>query len=348
MTLNYYKEASEVPLNNTHKTLYLITEDVDFRQLPNPNGQRIGAIVPHIIANNTLHKSGVLQLQFNTNEAVNFYLNDMTQAFDIVLKEHSTILLFADALTQRFEPFIEILATKITHQSLFGSGIGSRSFIPMPTVFKDDNIYTEYALLAEINTTIKVGVQHGWEPLFGPLVVTKTEGTIVKEINHENAFELYAHTLKELANVTITKDNFFDIAKAYPLGILSYADNEFVVRDPLGPTPENGLLLVNSVPENETVYIMQGEAQNLINSASENALQTFKESQNSTNLLFDCISRVLYMEDDFEHELEAIRIASNNTPFMGITSIGEITNVGYDSIKIFNKTNLIGVIENES
>ncbi|HFU74405.1 MAG TPA: hypothetical protein ENK65_02505 [Helicobacteraceae bacterium] len=344
MHINFYQTPNEIKKDSTATRLYLITEDIDFMQLPSQN--RIGSLVPHIITNNTLHESGILEIIFDPEEAVTFHLFDMSKPLQKKFKENSTLIMFADALTQRFELFTEALNATLTTQSLFGSGVGSRSFIPMPVIFEKDTLFAEHVLIAEIDNNIQVGVQHGWEPLYGPLVVTKTEGTIIKEINHEPAYKLYARTLQEMANVTLKKDDFFNVAKAYPLGILSYAESEFVVRDPLGPTDDEGLLLINSIPENETVYIMQGQAHNLINSAQENASLTLKSTQNWINLLFDCISRVLYMENEFEKELQAISTASDDTPCVGITSLGEITNVGFESVKIFNKTNLLGVINN--
>jgi hypothetical protein len=197
----------------------------------------------------------------------------------------------------------------------------------------------------EISSHISIGVKHGWEAFYGPLVVTKSQDNIIYELNNEPAFDVYSRILKELDNQVIEDDNFFDITKAYPFGILSYTQNEFIVRDPLGVHEDNAILMVSSVKENETVYIMKGDHKGLIDAATQNAINTISKDKNNTNILFDCISRVLYMGKDFSKEVSAIsNEAPDETTIYGVTSIGEITNSGFSSIKIFNKTNLIGNI----
>ena len=349
MKINFYTTVDEVVPFPEKEAFYLITEDIEFRSLPSSKNERVGAVVPHVIANNTLYETGVLQVLFDEEKKVKFHFLNMKDEIACSFQDNSSLILLLDALTPTFEPFIEKLGMAIdANNSVFGSGVGSRSFTPEKVIFYKDDIFAEHALIVEVLEKMSIGVQHGWNPLFGPIVVTKANGTCIQEINHEKAFEFYAKMLKDLANKEIREDNFFEVAKAFPLGILSYADSEFTVRDPLGISEDGGLNLVNSIAENETVYIMQGEAQSLIDSARENASMTMRNKNSATNLLFDCISRVLYMEDDFQKELQAISEASAHAEFYGITSIGEITNKGANKLNIYNKTNLIGVVNHES
>jgi hypothetical protein len=53
------------------------------------------------------------------------------------------------------------------------------------------------------------------------------------------------------------------------------------------------------------------------------------------NLFIDCISRVLFMREDFNKELA---ILNRNQPINGILSIGEIANPGSSNLALFNKT----------
>ena len=341
MKSRFYKTINDIVYNQSEVAIYLITEDLDFKDLPEAC---TGAIVPYIIAEEALQESGILQITFSTQEDADIHIMSMQEDVpQSSFKEGETLLLFVDPLTALFEPFIDSLNSVLNDNMVYGSGVGSRTFEPMPIVFSNGEIYAEYALLVAFNSCIRVGIKHGWEPMYGPLVVTKTEGTNLLELNNDSAFSVYAEVIKSFTGKVITEENFFDIAKGFPLGILSYSNDEFIIRDPLGVSKEDGLALLNSISENETVYIMRGDTDELITSAAENAKIVASSSHNSTHLLFDCISRVLYMEKDaFNEEVKAIEAGAKDKNLNGICSTGEISNVGFPKLMIFNKTNLLG------
>jgi hypothetical protein len=347
MKITYYHSLEEIKTSGNYPLLYLVTETIDMAELRAKVQQPFyGAIVPHIIANNQLYHDGILEISFDDHDNVTFYLLDMKKRPNVQFKPNSTLMMFSDLLNSFFEPFLEQLGRLLTTQTIFGSGVGGRSLTPIPSIFDQNQSYQCYSLIVEIKAPIYVGVKHGWKPLYGPLVVTKSKDNIIYELNNEPAFEVYAKVLRDIDDQEITVDNFFDIAKAYPFGILSYTRNEFIVRDPLQPTDEQALLMVSSIEPNETVYIMKGDHTGLIEAAVDNARLTLSPHPSHIHLLFDCISRVLYMGDDFIKEIEAIAAeTSGMKPIFGITSIGEITNEGFSSIKIFNKTNLLGSID---
>lgn len=349
MNITYYENIKNIKEPQEAVYLYLVTEDIELNEFSSfLKNDFYGAVVPHIIVGESLHESGILQVRFAEDELVGFHMLNMKEEPKTSFKDNTTLLMFSDTLNDSFEPFIEKLNLLLSSQTLFGSGVGSKEFKPISSLFDSNESYKIHSLIVEINSPISIGVKHGWEAFYGPLVVTKSQDNVIYELNNEPAFEVYARILKELDNQVIADDNFFDIAKAYPFGILSYTQNEFIVRDPLGVYEDNALLMVSSIGENETVYIMKGDHKGLIDAATQNAKSTISKEKTNTNILFDCISRVLYMDKDFTKEVSAI---SNETPdetvVYGITSIGEITNSGFSSIKIFNKTNLIGNIGDE-
>lgn len=350
MKITYYTDIQEIEINKDVSYLYFITEDINLEELRLLNNSTFfGAIVPHLIVKENLYESGILQVVFNNNELIDFYILDMKKASIPSFNDSSTLIILSDTLNEYFEPFIHTLNEKISTQKVFGSGVGSKQFIPIASLFDNRGCYETHSLIIEISLAIQIGVKHGWEAIYGPLVVTKSKNNIIYELNNEPALDVYRKILKDLDGLELKEDNFFDITKAYPLGILSYTQNEFIIRDPLQIIDEDAILMVSSIKENETVYIMKGEHSNLIEAASLNTKNIVSNNPNNVYLLFDCISRVLYMDKDFKKELKAVSsLVSEGTSLYGITSIGEFTNNGFSEIKIFNKTNLIGNISHVS
>jgi hypothetical protein len=58
-------------------------------------------------------------------------------------------------------------------------------------------------------------------------------------------------------------------------------------------------------------------------------------------MIFDCISRVLYLEEGFDKELEIIVRHCNTQALFGALSLGEIANSPSGSIRLLNKSTVI-------
>lgn len=135
---------------------------------------------------------------------------------------------------------------------------------------------------------------------------------------------------------------FFDLAKSYPFGIAKL-DAESIVRNPLLTGEDSSLICVGAITEGSFVDILTGDKSSLI-TAARHALISAKESCNSKTILFmDCISRVLFLDNDFKYELNAVN--DENIPLIGALTLGEIANSGKDYLEFYNKTAVIGILE---
>ena len=61
---------------------------------------------------------------------------------------------------------------------------------------------------------------------------------------------------------------------------------------------------------------------------------------NGFHMFIDCISRVLFLEKDFEKELAAVY--DPKYPLFGALTIGEIANNKHDYLEFYNKTSVVG------
>ena len=98
----------------------------------------------------------------------------------------------------------------------------------------------------------------GGNQLYNPLVVTKSKENILYELNGEPAFEIYKKVLYEIDEQVITKENFFKIAKNYPFAMLSFSNEDLIVRDPVKANDDGSIQIVSSINEMESLYIMRG------------------------------------------------------------------------------------------
>jgi len=187
-----------------------------------------------------------------------------------------------------------------------------------------------------------IGVKHGWKSISGPYQVTKSEATIVKELDYKPAFKVYKDVVDQHTYEPINENNFFNISKSFPFGINTLSD-EKIVRDPI---ILNGteMVCVGNVEEGIYVDILQGNKDELVKAAKDAAdiSQENMHFENDFTLFIDCISRVLFLEEDFDNEIKAVY--RDNIPLVGALTFGEIANSGRDYLEFYNKTSVVGHI----
>jgi len=305
----------------------------------------IGGIFPELIFNNELKKEGNLligldyemkTLVFNL-ENLDLLNQKLESHFRIELDTPQSLFVFLDSLGSNKRTFLENLYNYFgASLSYLGGGAGSLSFKPFDCIIDNSGFHRNVAVLGYCNKELKLGVAHGWHQISPPLKVTEAVGNKLISLDWQPAFEIYQKTIREYANLTITADNFFDIAKSFPFGMVKL-DSEMIIRDPFG-VEDNSILIVDEVPEGEYVQIMNGNIDSLIDGAikAKDLCLLDKENDDESNLFcIDCISRVLYMEEQFQRELDAI---SENSNVNGVSTIGEIANSGDTFLEIYNKT----------
>ncbi len=261
-----------------------------------------------------------------------------------------TVLTLVDGLTASISPYLKSLFNVYGNSvSFIGGGAGSLSLVQQECVFTNKGVFQDAAIFCLLDLSISLGVRHGWQHLHGPIVATKTNGNTIEQLNWQNAFEVYKSVVEADAGVQFNEENFFDIAKGYPFGI-SKQDNEDIIRDPIAVSKEGHLLCVGEVPENTVLHIMKGESQSLIESAklavNDCKDQLTKNIQHT--FVVDCISRILFLEEEFDNELNAITDTLGETSQeaqpMGVLSLGEISSYGNGFIEFYNKTLVIGAM----
>jgi len=258
-----------------------------------------------------------------------------------------TMMVFVDSTSKRIGDLVDHLRDMFGGKiNCIGGGAGSVNMQPKPCLFSNDGLLGDAAILALVDLESGIGVSHGWEPVRGPYRVTGAQGNIIKALDWKPAFEVYREAVEMHSRRTFEREGFWGIAKDYPIGITTMA-MEKVVRDPLQPSPDGGLICMGEVPEGVSVDILHGRADNLIAAAGRASglagLAFHGSAQRRIILLLDCISRVEFLGNRFREEMLAIH--QERQPMLGACTIGQIAGVDQDSFAFHNKTTVIGILE---
>jgi hypothetical protein len=265
-----------------------------------------------------------------------------------------TALILVDGLSPNISHFLRAVYHQLGNRvSYWGGGAGSLTLKPRPCVFTREGVHQGAAILALSSLPSRLGVRHGWRELKGPFMATRSNRNVIIQLNWRNAFDVYRSTVEADAGVTITPENFFRVASGYPFGIRKEGQ-EVLVRDPVAVDEHGRLTCVGEVPENAALSILKGESRLLISAAGQAARDAAADGGATTPrpirhcLLADCVSRGLFLGDQFEEELAEIARglgsdAEGCSP-VGMLTLGEISSHGEGYLEFFNKTSVVAVV----
>ena len=313
-----------------------------------------GGIFPEIIHQNEKVSQGTLAAGFTCPvEIVNldnlsmepFLMRQMIEStYGKSDLRDQTMFVFADGLSSHIEKLRDSLFQTLGDiPNYMGGGAGSLQFIPRPCIVTSEGLKENAAVLALVRRKSGVGVAHGWQPLSEPHKVTAAEGNRIISIDWQPAYEVYQEIVENLSGCSFSQQDFFQMAKSYPLGIMNM-DLEMIVRDPIGTNPVKELICVGDVPVNTIIHVLRGDRESLLQGAADSKEMASTRYQTATGhaadtaaamIVIDCISRVLYLNHDFQEELKTVK---TDVPLMGALTLGEFANVKGGHVAFHNKT----------
>jgi len=191
--------------------------------------------------------------------------------------------------------------------------------------------------------SIHAGIVHGWKPTKENLVITKSEGKRVYEIDGCPAFDIYSERLGAK-----TVDSFIKLGRRYPLGIPDSSGN-FLIRDPTSVNDDKSINFVSEIPANLIAYIMEGNIKDQLEADKALIKVITKGGAEPPQfaLVFDCISRSQLMGEAFKEEVRIISESiGREIPVLGVLTSGEVGS--YAGAPLFhNKIIAIAVISSQ-
>lgn len=311
-----------------------------------------GGIFPKIIHGGTATDSSALVVGLSVEPVVTTVkgLSEPETPFHEALdpthpaEGYRTGFVFVDAHSDCVEQFIQsIFRTYSVELNVIGGGAGTLDEGSHPCLFTNDGIIGDAAVLAAVPCPTAIGVSHGYTEIAGPFRVTAADGATVHSLDGRPAFELYREVIDAHAGRTVDRENFFEVANSYPFGV-TRMDAEQLVRDPFAVDDTGSISCFGTIPDGEFVTVLTGDADSLVEAArSAYEYATAGSVVADLLLFFDCTSRALYLESAFDRELSAV--SDHELPVFGALTIGEIANDGAGHLDYYNKTAVVGAIE---
>lgn len=348
----YFRTLDEYikTVKDTSKEQFLLVSEnceFDINKLLKTGLKFYGAIVTQVIFDEKNCDKGLVVTELNDGSSA-LLVKDL-ESFNLKKEnftEIDSVTVVLDGLSKHITTFLESLFHVLpSNTEIIGGGAGKLTLKQEPVIFSNEGIFQNSAIIITTQTKLTVGVENGWEYLEGPFMVTSSEKNVLKSLNFMEAFETYKNIVEKDSGLTFNNDNFFDIAKAYPFGVIKFND-EIVVRDPIAKDEHGNLILVGDLEQNSTINILKGNKESLISSSGNAIVTALKNSNNNFEnvMLFDCISRCIFLEDDFKKELHEIKKHIPEKKLFGALTLGEIANNGNEYINFYNKTCVVGVL----
>jgi hypothetical protein len=172
---------------------------------------------------------------------------------------------------------------------------------------------------------VGMGSLGGWESVGDPILVTRSEGNVLFELDGKPALPLYKQLIGAHAYGLPAS------GLLYPLNVLSTRPGESgVVRTLLSVDEKaNSLTFAGDLPEGRSVQLMKANLDRLIDAAggaASRSLDSLQASKPDFVLLVSCIGRKLLLQRRTEEEIQSARkVFGPQATFAGFYSYGELS-----------------------
>lgn len=169
------------------------------------------------------------------------------------------------------------------------------------------------------------GIRHGWNPLGKPRVVTKAKDNIIEEIDGLPAVKLYEEyfgkDVEDLKRLHLAR-----MAILYPLGVYTPGEEEYLLRNVIGLTENQGLICQGDVLTGAEIRLMIGTKDMCLIASRKAALEAkrpFEKRKIAFSLIFDSAARNKLLGRSASLEISYIKNILGDPPLIGFYSFGE-------------------------
>lgn len=242
---------------------------------------------------------------------------------------HSLLLLLTDGLAGDQQSVVRgVYRVAGAAVPVVGAAAADDNQISSTWVFHDDRVLSDGAVGVWLSCArpFSVGCGHGWTPSSEPLLVTRSVGAQIHELDGRPAGEVYEAMLGDLVRQPL-REHFATLAVQHPLGVLQ-SDGTLAVRSLLNVDDAKTLTTFAPVPEAAVVQVMSGTCEQLLETAGEVTSSTLAGAASPGLLLaFSCVARRYALGDRVADEARRVQQAAGDVPTIGFYTYGEFARV---------------------
>lgn len=318
----------------------------------------VGAIFPALIKDGELIKDGVWLLRLATMPPY-FLVDDLghdeaakvaelaasvAQAAAAAGAEAPTLFMVFDAMVPNIGPILDELYLQLADSVAYaGVNAGSETFQPMPCLFDGQRTVQGGVLGLLLDGASRPVLHHGYPIPQQVMTATSAEANCVKSIDWRPAFAVYRELIDREYGVSLTPENFYQHACHFPLGILR-ANEEVIVRIPVGLREDGAVFCVGDVPANSMLVLLQAPpagAGGGIPALAASLRQVNGDLAGRSLLTFYCAGRRMHMGDAAPGELTALSTDTACAAVVGALSLGEIGSAHAWDYPLFHNAALV-------
>ncbi|GAA2643895.1 FIST signal transduction protein [Paractinoplanes durhamensis] len=244
--------------------------------------------------------------------------------------DHKVLVLLCDGLTGHPHDIIRGAYSGIgaTVPLVGGFSADDRKF-EQTFQFYGDEVLTNSVVGLALGSDgpVGIGIAHGWRRIEPPMIVTKSKGAHIYQLDEEPALDV----LLRRNNFEGTADEFFDRGRPLqPLG-LSRRNGEDIRVIHAGDDEERSVWGTADIPQGAQVWLMEADRQALLDGASWSCTEALARLDGLAPLgvlAFDCAGRRAgLVEGGMDEEIAVMREALHGAPFAGFYTGGEVARI---------------------
>jgi hypothetical protein len=196
----------------------------------------------------------------------------------------------------------------------------------LPALFADGGAHTDAVTAIALSSPqrIGIGISHGCRPLAAPVIVTRTDGRTISELDGRPAEAVYLERLGAVGR-ELDDAGFEMLAALHPLGQPALR-GDLRLRHVRGRDDAGGLACAARIPSNAAVWVTEQSEDRIIESAREAVVEATRGAGGHPRaaLVFDCAARRRALGERVDEEAQALVGAFGDRPALaGLYTRGE-------------------------
>lgn len=246
----------------------------------------------------------------------------------------SGVLLLADPFSFPADQYLKVVNAERPGLPVIG-GMASGSQRPgQHRLILNDTVFEDGAVAVELSGTLRLRtiVSQGCRPVGRPMIVTKVDRNLIRELGRRPALEVVREFFMGLS-----PEDRDRVQQGLYIGRVineyqeSFQRGDFLVRNVLGADDSGAIAITDALRVGQTVQFHVRDAETAdedLKGMLESDRQSHPEARVKGALVFSCNGRGSRLFDVENHDAAAIRSYYHDLPLAGFFAMGEIGPVG--------------------